>query len=114
LISSQNDYETCLWNKGPAEIIVDLKANNYKTCDLKGEAQSATECKMWRKSVTVTLVGGFGEVSLLTRMKDEEQLHRDKISTYRMIVSCGYENEAPNTVLDKVLLLLLLSRFSHV
>lgn len=53
LISSQNDYETCLWNKGPAEIIVDLKANNYKMCDLKGEAQSATECKMWRKSVTV-------------------------------------------------------------
>ena len=63
---------------------------------------------------SVTLVGGFGEVSLLTRMKDEEQLHRDKISTYRMIVSCGYENEAPNTVLDKVLLLLLLSRFSRV
>ena len=58
------------------------------------------------------MVGGFGEVSLLTRMKDEEQLHRDKISTYRMIVSCGYENEAPNTVLDKVLL--LLSRFSRV
>ena len=53
MISSQNDYETCLWNKGPAEIIVDLKANNYKMCDLKGEAQSATECKMWRKSVTV-------------------------------------------------------------
>lgn len=53
LISSQNDYETCLWNKGRAEFIVDLKASNYKMCDLKGEAQSATECKMWRKSVTV-------------------------------------------------------------
>ena len=53
LISSQNDYETCLWNKGRAEITVDLKANNYKMCDLKGEAQSATDCKMWRKSETV-------------------------------------------------------------
>lgn len=53
LISSQNDYETCLWNKGHAEFIVDLKASNYKMCDLKGEAQSAIECKMWRKSVTV-------------------------------------------------------------
>lgn len=45
--------KTCLWNKGRAEFIVDLKANNYKMCDLKGEAQSAIECKMWRKSVTV-------------------------------------------------------------
>lgn len=51
----------------------DLKANDYKKCDLKGQAQSATECKMRRKSVT--LVGGFGKASLLTGMrKDEEEL----------------------------------------
>lgn len=51
---------------------------------------------------SVTMVGGFGEVSLLTGMKDEQQLQKDKISTYRTIVSCGYENEGPNTVLNKL------------
>lgn len=40
-------------------------------CDLKGEAQSVTECKEWRKSVT----GEFEKAPLLTGiLKEEEEL----------------------------------------
>lgn len=52
-VSSQNDYETCLWNKGRAEFIVDLKASNYKMCDLKGGTKCYRIQNVEKKSVTV-------------------------------------------------------------
>lgn len=53
-------------------------------CDLKGECTKCYRMQNVEKECnSVTMVGGFGEVSLLTGMKDEQQLQKDKISTYR-------------------------------
>ena len=64
--------------------IGDWKVNYYKKCDLKGEAQSATEWGKWGKSVT--LVGEFEKASLFNwDNKGEGRVtNYDKTPTYKV------------------------------